>query len=138
EVIAPARALGVFEGRLVPVHAGDVVHRIRAQHVVIASGTVEQPLLFDGNDLPGVMTPVAVTRMIDLWSIRPGSRAVVLAADESAQTAADRLRAAGADVAEVVDLRARALPELRARGRRGRLIAVEIDGRRVDCDLLVA
>jgi len=62
EVLAPARALGVFEGRLVPVHAGDVVHRIRAQHVVVATGTVEQPLLFDGNDLPGVMTPRAVTR----------------------------------------------------------------------------
>ncbi|HET8757068.1 MAG TPA: 2Fe-2S iron-sulfur cluster-binding protein [Solirubrobacteraceae bacterium] len=138
EVLAPARALGVFEGRLVPVHAGDVVHRIRARHVVIATGTVEQPLLFDGNDLPGVMTPGAVTRMIDLWAIRPGSRAVVLAADETAHAAADRLRDAGADVAEIVDLRSGTPPTLRARGRRGRLTAVEIDGRRVACDLLVA
>ena len=89
EVLAPARALGVFEGRLVPVHAGDVLHRIRARHVVVATGTVEQPLLFDGNDLPGVMTPGAVLRMIELWSVRPGSRAVVLAADESALAAAD-------------------------------------------------
>jgi sarcosine oxidase subunit alpha len=138
DVLAPARALGVFEGRLVPVHAGDVVHRIRARHVVIATGTVEQPLLFDGNDLPGVMTPGAVTRMIDLWAIRPGSRAVVLAADETAHAAADRLRDAGADVAEIVDLRSGTPPTLRARGRRGRLTAVEIDGRRVACDLLVA
>ena len=137
DVVAPARALGVFEGRLVPVHAGDVVHRIRAHHVVVATGTVEQPLLFDGNDLPGVMTPAAVMRMLDLWSIRPGRRAVVLAADETATAAAERLRAAGADVVEVVDLRAQQ-PALRARERRGLLSAVEIDGRRVECDLLVA
>jgi sarcosine oxidase subunit alpha len=138
EVLAPARALGVFEGRLVPVHCGDVVHRIRARHIVIATGTVEQPLLFHGNDLPGVMTPGAVLRMLDLWSIRPGRRAVVLAADETALAAAERLRHAGADVAEVVDLRELALPALRARERRGLLAAVEIDGRRVECDLLVA
>jgi sarcosine oxidase subunit alpha len=136
-VIAPARAVGVFEGRLVPVHARDVMHRIRARHVVVATGTVEQPLLFDGNDLPGVMTPGAVLRMLDLWSVRPGSRAVVLAADETAVAAAERLRAAGAAVAEIVDLRA-TQPALRARERRGRLVAVEIDGRRVECDLLVA
>lgn len=137
EVIAPARALGVFEGRLVPVHGRHVMHRIRARHVVVATGTVEQPLLLDGNDLPGVMTPGAVLRMLDLWSIRPGARAVVLAADDTALATAERLRAAGVEVAEVVDLRG-AQPALRARERRGRLAAVEIGGRRVDCDLLVA
>ena len=114
------------------------MHRIRARHVVVATGTVEQPLLFDGNDLPGVMTPGAVLRMLDLWSVRPGHRAVVLAADETALAAAERLRDAGADVAEVVDLRERTPPAVRARERRGLLAAVEIDGRRVECDLLVA
>jgi sarcosine oxidase subunit alpha len=137
EVLAPATALGVYEGRLVPVHAGDVVHRIRAGRIVVATGTIEQPLLFDGNDLPGVMTPGAVRRLIELWSIRPGTRAVVLAAEDSALRAAELLREAGVDVAEVVDLRARA-GAIRAHERRGLLAGVSVDGRRIACDLLVA
>lgn len=138
EVLAPASALGVYEGRLVPVHAGAVVHRIRAERIVVATGSIEQPLLFDGNDLPGVMTPGAVLRLIGLWSIRPGTRAVVLAADESALAAVGALRDAGVEVAEVFDLRAGERHEIRASGRRGLLAAVRVDGRRIGCDLLVA
>ena len=138
EVLAPATALGVYEGRLVPVHAGPVVHRIRAERIVVATGAIEQPLLFEGNDLPGVMTPNAVRRLVELWSIRPGARAVVLAADEAALEAADILREAGVEVAEVVDLRQPGRREIRARARRGLLASVQIDGRRVECDLLVA
>jgi sarcosine oxidase subunit alpha len=138
ELLAPAGALGVYEGRLVPVHAGAVLHRIRARHVVVATGAIEQPLLFDGNDLPGVMTPGAVLRMIEEWSIRPGSRAVVLAADNAALAAAERLREVGVEVAELVDLRAGPAPGVRAEARRGVLASVRLDGRRVACDLLVA
>jgi len=138
EVLAPARALGVYEGRLVPVHMGAVLHRIRARHIVVATGAIEQPLLFDGNDIPGVMTPGAVLRMIEDWSIRPGSRAVVLAADDAALAAAERLREVGVEVAEVVDLREGPAPTVRATARRGLLSSVRLDRRRVDCDLVVA
>jgi sarcosine oxidase, subunit alpha len=137
EVLAPATALGIYEGRLVPVHAGDLLHRIRARHIVVATGTIEQPLLFDGNDLPGVMTPGAVQRLIGLWSIRPGTRAVVLAAEDGALRAVQELREAGVEVAEVVDLRG-GPRRIRAAGRRGLLASVTVDGRRIDCDLLVA
>lgn len=137
EVIAPGVALGVYEGRLVPVHAGDVMYRIRAERIVVATGSIEQPLLFDGNDLPGVMTPGAARRLIELWSVRPGERAVVLAADEEALEAAALLRDAGTEVVEVVDLRG-ARRRIRASAKRGLLSAVEIDGREVPCDILVA
>lgn len=138
EVLAPATALGIYEGRLVPVRQGDVMHRIRARHIVVATGTIEQPLLFDGNDLPGVMTPGAVLRMIDLWSLLPGRRAVVLAADDSGLEAAMRLREAGAEVAEIVDLRAGTPPRVRGQAKKGLLAAIELDGREIVCDLLVA
>ncbi len=137
EVLAPAAALGIYEGRLVPVHAGGLLHRIRARHIVVATGTIEQPLLFDGNDLPGVMTPGAVRRLIELWSLRPGTRAVVLAAEDGALHAAGLLRDAGVEVAEVVDLRD-GPRTVRAHARRGLLASVSVDGRRIACDLLVA
>jgi sarcosine oxidase, subunit alpha len=54
DVLAPARALAVYEGGLVPVDAGDVLYRVRAERIVMATGALEQPLVFPGNDLVGV------------------------------------------------------------------------------------
>ena len=137
-VLAPARALGVFEGGLVPVEAGAVLYRIRARRIIVAAGAIEQPLVFPGNDLVGVMLPSAVRRLTGEWSIRPGKRALVVAADDQGLEAAGELERAGVSLAGVVDLRSTPVTRLAALGRKGRLVAVELDGRRYDCDLLVA
>jgi sarcosine oxidase subunit alpha len=136
EVIAPASAIGIYEGGLVPVAAGALLLRFRARRIVVATGSVEQPLLFPRNDLPGIMLPGAVRRLVSDFSIRPGKRAVVVTADDAGVEAAELLRSAGTEVAEVVDLRRSELHSLEAHGR-GRLASVEVDGRSVDCDLLV-
>ena len=57
EILAPARAIGIFEGGLVPVDAGRILYRFRAERIVVATGALEQPLVFPGNDLVGVMLP---------------------------------------------------------------------------------
>jgi sarcosine oxidase, subunit alpha len=137
EVVAPGRALGIYEGGLVPVDAGRLLLRVRAARIVVATGAVEQPLVFPGNDLVGVMLPDGARRLVEDFALQPGKRAVVLAADERALAVADALRGAGVELAATVDLRAQS-PRLEAEGRRGRLRAVTIDGTRHDCDLLVA
>ncbi len=63
ELLAPARAIGIYEGGLVPVDAGTVLYRVRAGRIVVATGRLEQPLVFPGNDLVGVMLPGAVRRL---------------------------------------------------------------------------
>src|SRR5262249_30273332 len=82
ELLAPARALGVYEGRLVPVAAGNLLLRVRAGRIVVATGAVEQPLVFPGNDLVGVMLPDGARRLIRDFALQPGGRAVVIAADD--------------------------------------------------------
>jgi sarcosine oxidase, subunit alpha len=134
EVLAPARAIGIYEGGLVPVDAGNVLYRLRAERIVVATGSIEQPLVFPGNDLVGVVLPEAVRRLVDEWALRPGKRAVVVAADERALDVVDRLERAGTEVAAVVSQLPRSLA---ARGRKGRLTSVAVDGREIPCDLLV-
>src|SRR5207245_1406966 len=68
ELVAPARAIGIYEGGLVPVDAGGILYRFRADHIVLATGTIEQPLLFPGNDLVGVVLPEAVRRLVEDWA----------------------------------------------------------------------
>ena len=137
EVLAPTRAIGIYEGGLVPVDAGRVLYRFRAERIVVATGATEQPLLFPGNDLVGVMLPGAVRRLVNYWSLKPGDRAVVVSADERGLRAADDLESAGVAVAHVVDLRDDRAKEIVANGDKGRVSSVAIDGRLFDCDLVV-
>ncbi|CAN5304678.1 2Fe-2S iron-sulfur cluster-binding protein [soil metagenome] len=138
EVLAPARALGIWEGGLVPVDCGTVLYRYRAERIIVATGALEQPIVFPGNDLVGVMLPSAVRRLIHDFSIRPGERAVVVAADEAGLEIADDLRDAGVAVERTVDLRESPVRELEAQRRRGRVRALLVDGEEIACDLVVA
>jgi sarcosine oxidase subunit alpha len=135
EVIAPAQAIGIYEGGLVPVDAGDILYRFRAERIVVATGTIEQPLVFPGNDLVGVMLPNGVRRLVRDFALKPGNRAVVVSARDP-EVVAD-LEAAGVELAGVVDLRERAPTRLEARGRRGLVRSLMVDDTRIECDLVV-
>ena len=136
QVLAPARAIGVYEGGLVPIDAGTVLYRVRAKSIVIATGALEQPLIFPGNDLVGVMLPRAVKRLIGDWAVKPGERAVVVATDEAGLAVIDHLRRAGVEIAKthIVGVG----DTLAAHGRRGKVTSVSLGaGRPIACDLLV-
>ncbi len=120
-------AIGIYEGGLVPVAAGNVLYRYRAARIVVASGAGEQPLVFPGNDLVGVYLPEAIRRLVGEWALKPGERAVVVGRPPP------ELERAGVEIVRVVD---QADP-IEARGRFGRLRTVLVGGERVVCDLLV-
>ena len=104
EILSNAPALGAFDG-LVPVWQGDTLHQVRARRIVYATGTIEQPLLFAGNDLPGVMLSGGALRLAALYAVRPGTRAVVAAVCDRGLEAALALQDAGVELAAVADLR---------------------------------
>src|ERR1700722_3696213 len=54
EILDRASALGYFDG-LTAVWQGDTMHQVRAARSVFATGSIEQPLVFAGHDLPGVV-----------------------------------------------------------------------------------
>src|SRR5438552_241068 len=117
------------------------VHPVRGGeegHAQITRGTLarDQPLVFPGNDRPGVMTPEGVRRLVQDFRLAPGKAAVVVA--PGAGAIAELLRADGIAVAAEVDLATRPLPRLAAKARGAALAGVMLDGRAVVCDLLVA
>jgi len=88
--------------------------RIVAPRAVLATGAIERPLVFGGNDLPGVMLAGAVRTYLNRFAVKPGSTAVVFANnDDGAGTIAD-LTAAGIKVAALIDSRPETPPALRA------------------------
>ncbi|MEU3486854.1 sarcosine oxidase subunit alpha family protein [Streptomyces massasporeus] len=78
---------------------------IRARQVVLATGAHERPLVFAGNDRPGVMLSSAVRTYLNRYAVVPGSRAVVSTTNDSAYDTVADLHAAGIDIAAVVDAR---------------------------------
>jgi sarcosine oxidase subunit alpha len=105
EILSRAPALGFFDG-LVPVWQDSTLHQIRAARFVAATGTIEQPLVFADNDLPGVMLAGGARRMAALYGLRLGRQAVVATVSDDGLDAALALHAAGIPVAAVADLRA--------------------------------
>ncbi|MET7733310.1 sarcosine oxidase subunit alpha family protein [Streptomyces sp. NPDC005402] len=78
---------------------------IRARQVILATGAHERPLVFAGNDRPGVMLAGAVRVYLNRYAVAPGSRAVVSTTNDSAYDTVADLHAAGIDIAAVVDAR---------------------------------
>lgn len=110
--------------------------KARAKTVVAAPGLIERPYVFEGNDLPGVMLSTAVRRLINLYAVCPGRRAVVLTANPEGDAAVADLRRANVEIAAVVDARA-GERIVRATGRSG-VTGVQLSsGAEVACDLLV-
>jgi sarcosine oxidase subunit alpha len=81
---------------------------VRAKQVVLATGSHERPLVFAGNDRPGIMLAGAVRTYLNRYGVRAGSRVLIVTNNDSAYPLAVDLAAAGGDVAAVVDLRATA------------------------------
>ncbi len=97
----PAPAAGMPRQRL---------WRIVARRAVLAAGATERPLVFGGNDRPGVMLAGAVRSYLNRYAVAPGRRLVlVTSGDDGWRTVADCLRL-GVSVAAVVDRRA-SLPD---------------------------
>jgi sarcosine oxidase subunit alpha len=157
EILSSAPALGYFDG-LVPVWQGATLHQIRARQHVFATGAIEQPLVFEGNDLPGVMLSGGARRLTTLYGVAPGTRAVVVTTSDRGIDAAIALSDAGIDIAAIADIRSDAAQQARtasietlrgwtvtaAKGRRdvdGVVLAPvggdASQGRELDCDLLV-
>src|SRR5512146_3220774 len=89
--------------------------QVRAKEVVLATGAIERPLVFPGNDRPGILLAGAARTYLNRYGALTGSRVVLVTACDAAYEAALDLHRAGASIKAIVDVRAGsadgALPE---------------------------
>ncbi|MFB9947714.1 sarcosine oxidase subunit alpha family protein [Rhizobium puerariae] len=79
--------------------------RIVAKRSILASGAEERPLVFGGNDKPGVMTAEAVRGYLNRYGVAVGSKVAVFTNGGSGYRAAADLSAKGIEVAAIIDAR---------------------------------
>lgn len=79
--------------------------QVRAGRVLLATGAIERPLVFPGNDRPGIMLAGAARLYLHRYGVKVGTRAVVATADDNAYRVAADLHAAGIKIAAIIDQR---------------------------------
>ena len=79
--------------------------RVRADDLILASGAIERPLVFRGNDRPGVMLAGAARAYLHRYGVIAGRQIVVATNNDSAWQTAFDLAEAGARLVAIVDAR---------------------------------
>ncbi|MEI6096919.1 MAG: 2Fe-2S iron-sulfur cluster-binding protein [Alphaproteobacteria bacterium] len=86
--------------------------RIRAGKIIAATGAIERPLSFAGNDIPGVMLASAVRDYVVNYAVSPGDRTVIVTNNDDAYRTAIALHGAGLAVPCILDIRAEVTGDL--------------------------
>ncbi|MDK1374059.1 MULTISPECIES: sarcosine oxidase subunit alpha [unclassified Sinorhizobium] len=91
--------------------------RIVARQALLATGAEERPLVFGGNDRPGVMMASAMRAYLNRYGVAPGKATAIFTMNDSGYALARDLEAAGVDVVAIVDSRPSAGVEYHGKAR---------------------
>ncbi|RJT39912.1 sarcosine oxidase subunit alpha [Mesorhizobium waimense] len=79
--------------------------RIVAKRCVVAAGSIERPIVFAGNDTPGVMMASAMRTYVTRYAATPGKRIALFTNNEDGWRTVEAALGAGLQVAAVIDAR---------------------------------
>ncbi|MCY7307730.1 MAG: sarcosine oxidase subunit alpha family protein [Rhodoferax sp.] len=80
--------------------------QLRARQVVMATGSIERPLVFADNDKPGVMLASAIRTYANQYAVLPGRRVAIFTNNDDAYRSALDAKRSGAQQVTVIDSRA--------------------------------
>jgi len=79
--------------------------KIRAKKVIIATGAMERPLIFNNNDRPGIILSSSIKKYIDYYGVKCGQNISLFTNNDSAYETAISLSKSGVIVNSVIDIR---------------------------------
>ncbi|MEM3736485.1 MAG: FAD-dependent oxidoreductase [Candidatus Bathyarchaeia archaeon] len=108
EVLLNSTAIGIYPGRVVGVvqksgFCQERLVKVKAKRIVVATGAYERTLIFENNDLPGIMGAGGVQTLMNVHGIRPGSNGLIIGAGNVGLILAYQLLQAGVKVSAIVE-----------------------------------
>jgi sarcosine oxidase subunit alpha len=88
---------------------------VRANRVVLATGAIEQPLIFSHNDRPGIILAGAAQQYCRRYAVAPGHQVLLATNNDTAYEVAQDLKGAGVNVVAITDSRSEISSEIRQR-----------------------
>ncbi|MDE0837655.1 MAG: FAD-dependent oxidoreductase [Kiritimatiellae bacterium] len=105
EILTSTVVFALYEDNLIAAQSKHDLYKIRAGAVILAPGATDRHLVFENNDIPGIMTGRGVERLITMHGVKPGTRAVVIGNHDGVYHTAMLLQGAGVEVLVVADSR---------------------------------
>ncbi|HEX2889840.1 sarcosine oxidase subunit alpha family protein [Vineibacter terrae] len=109
--------------------------KVRAKRLILATGAIERPLVFPGNDRPGVMMASAALGYVTRYAAAPGRRLAIVTNNDGAYQTAASLHDSGVSIAAVLDVRSDVDPAAQEAARQraipvhGGAVITRVDGR---------
>ena len=106
EVIANATVTGYYEDEVITIVQGvngDILKKLKAKKIIVATGASENMLPFVNNDLPGVYGAGAVQTLMNLYGVVPGNNILMVGAGNIGLIVSYQLLQAGIKVAAIVE-----------------------------------
>ena len=107
-VLKNATAFAWYDEGVLAVSRPGELWELRPQALIVSTGSYENPMIFENNDLPGIFLAGGLRRLMHRDGIRPGRQAVVITNNHTGYTIVTQLLEAGVSVAGVADNRPKA------------------------------
>lgn len=102
ELRTRAIAWGIFPGWAITLETPAGPDVIESDNVILATGSTDRAVAFDGNTLPGVISGIGLRRLIGEFGVLPGKRVLVVGDGPDAAATAHAVRTAGGQVAMLI------------------------------------
>ena len=79
--------------------------KVRAKKVILATGSIERPMVFDCNDRPGIMLSSAVRKYLNHYGVKCGNNAIIFSNNDDSYETALSLHDKGVKVKAIIDIR---------------------------------
>jgi thioredoxin reductase/Fe-S-cluster-containing hydrogenase component 2 len=103
EVVLNAIVVGLYLDKEITVQTGDQIQHYKGDAIIVATGAAENMVPFPGWTLPGVIGAGAAQTMMNLHSIKPGNRVLMLGSGNVGLVVSFQLLQAGCEVVALVD-----------------------------------
>jgi len=106
EISANATVAGYYEDEIITIVQGvngDILKKLKAKKIIVATGASENMLPFVNNDLPGVYGAGAVQTLMNLYGVVPGNNILMIGAGNIGLIVSYQLLQAGIKVEAIVE-----------------------------------
>jgi len=102
-VMLEAKVFGVYEGKVLGVLRRNEIIEVKPKAIIFATGASENFLVFENNDLPGVMGAGAAQTLMNVYGIKPGNNVLMIGAGNVGLIVSYQMIQAGINVKAIVE-----------------------------------
>tara|TARA_A100001037_G_C15154223_1_gene642766 strand:+ start:18195 stop:20987 length:2793 start_codon:yes stop_codon:yes gene_type:complete len=104
-VMTGTPVFGFYPPDIITLDTPEEMIKLHCKKIILATGCHEVPIIFENNDLPGIMSATGTIKLLRLYGVIPGNNVVIITETNTGYTQALELQSYGLNVVAVLDSR---------------------------------